>query len=363
MATFEGEQELSLDDIDQLDMLTSSPMNPEAYSPSMSNEPIPVPLPPHETQETHPPAPKPPHDPDAAHMDTPSGPELRFARGSAFPLQSGTQIPKKVIVVLSNYVSDSPSLSLAISVSCTADAGGLRVRGDGVRASCEIQAKKGFAWSPATEPDEPLLLKKDTQDSWSWSSYLQFTHLSVFQNSNKPSVGDFILNFEVLDGSEPVATFSTEPITIARLRGKTSKKGSKGARAKSNSKSPAPRKASRATAAAAAEAEAEAEEEAEAEAETAQPLPAGHLAPTPDYALDMYPSFTNATATSSSTIASSNPQLAPTMPPKAPPPPSFSSPPNSSNSETESVTSSSGSMSSETARAMSAFFSSMPDNR
>jgi len=145
-------------------------------------------------------------------------PTLTFAPNGSFPNSSGTQIPKKCKLILTNYnpPPNTPPPTVTITLTCSGNPSGLRLSSSHVRATCEIQPKKHTPWESATQPNKPICMQRE-EDVYTWASYVQFTHLSTFHDTKKPSPGLFTLELTVFgSGNEAITSVTSEPISIVR---------------------------------------------------------------------------------------------------------------------------------------------------
>jgi len=131
----------------------------------------------------------PDHQPPPANIFQPS---LSFSPNKGFPPVSGSQVPKKVKVVLSNYapLHSTSALTLVITCTSTGDQAGI-ITGcdpsDPRRSSVEVNESKGDPWVPALSPPSPLVMCREVglELKFAWTQYIQFTHQSTVLSKTK----------------------------------------------------------------------------------------------------------------------------------------------------------------------------------
>ncbi|GMH90427.1 hypothetical protein TL16_g11765 [Triparma laevis f. inornata] len=145
----------------------------------------------------------------------PAGPVLEYQNHkTVLPAETRPQMQKKVSVILKNYSHDSTP-SLRVGVTCNGAKNALREATQHVRASVEIRKTKDDSWVSATNPPESMGAFYKHKGHWTWSSYFQFTHVSLFQDPRKPSTGPLTLSFFVSsDDLEETCLLSSDQILV-----------------------------------------------------------------------------------------------------------------------------------------------------
>ncbi|GMH55453.1 hypothetical protein TrST_g6443 [Triparma strigata] len=150
-----------------------------------------------------------------AKVNSPSRPVLSYVSPkTVLPAETRPQMQKKVSVVLKNYPHSSVPI-LRIGATCAGAANALREATAHVRASVEIRKTKDDSWVSATAPPASLCNFSRVKGEWTWSCYFQFTHVSLFQDSRKPSTGPLTLSFYASSKDmEEVCLLKSDPILV-----------------------------------------------------------------------------------------------------------------------------------------------------